>query len=64
MCLLRRKKSSHFHGDLLFQKPEETKGFFTKAYDGLYQEYYTDLYYLAVGKVENPLGESFLLLFW
>ena len=47
----------------MFQKPEETKGFFTKAYDGLYQEYYTDLYYLAVGKVEKPLGESFFFFF-
>lgn len=35
----------------------ETKGFYKKAYYGRYQEYYTDRYYLAVGKVEKEQGK-------
>ena len=48
------------HTDILFQKPETTKGFFKQAYYGFYQEYYTDRYYLAVGKVEKEQGKKSL----
>ena len=43
--------------DILFQEPVDTKGFYKKAYFGVYQEYYTDRYYLAVGKVEKEQGK-------
>ena len=50
------------HTDILFQKPELTKGFYKKAYNGLFQEYYTDRYYLAVGNVEKEQGKRGLNL--
>ena len=57
-----QRKIFSVHTDILFQNPELTKGFYKKAYNGLFQEYYTDRYYLAVGNVEKEQGKRGLNL--